>query len=255
MTNAILIGGQKGGTGKTTDALNLGIMSQSMGHDTVIIDTDQKQFSSAKLIQRRQELGFTNTPACVQLVGKITREIENLAKRYERVIIDAGGRDSVEIRCAMTAKCVGMLISPFQPSDLDLATLEEMDDMVMGAQGYNQNLIAYILFSLCETTPKDKTLIDAKKFCNDFQNMKTCEVDLYRRVAYKHSASEAKSIVEYETDNLSTQPLYRYRTKPPKASLEICALYEFVFKEKFKNGFIEQFYGQSQKMNEAEAEA
>ena len=130
MGQVFLVGGEKGGTGKSTVATNLALMAALMGHDVILLDSD-KQASSAKFISHRNDRGYKPTPPCVQIRGKyLHSEIENLAARYEIVIIDSGGRDSVELRAAMASPSVKCMVSPLQPSEFDLETLSTMDELV-----------------------------------------------------------------------------------------------------------------------------
>jgi len=94
----ILIGGEKGGTGKTTIATNLAAMRALAGRDVLLIDTDP-QGSANYWAQSRDELEITPRVSCVQKFGKgLPAEVKDLAKRYQDIIIDAGGRDSVELQ-------------------------------------------------------------------------------------------------------------------------------------------------------------
>ena len=52
----ILIGGEKGGTGKTTLAVNLAALRASQGRDVLLIDTDI-QASASYWAQSRDEAG------------------------------------------------------------------------------------------------------------------------------------------------------------------------------------------------------
>ena len=106
MANCILFGGEKGGVGKSTTAVNIAIMASLMGQDTLFVDTD-KQRSTSKFFERRNERGLIPKIPCVHIMGKyLHSEIENLASKYAVVIIDAGGRDSVELRSAMVSSAV-----------------------------------------------------------------------------------------------------------------------------------------------------
>jgi len=51
MADCILFGGEKGGVGKSTTAVNIAIMSSLMGSDTLFIDTD-KQRPTANFFKR-----------------------------------------------------------------------------------------------------------------------------------------------------------------------------------------------------------
>jgi len=236
MANCILFGGEKGGVGKSTIAANLAIMSSLMKKDTLFIDTD-KQRSTAKFFERRNEKGLTPIIPCVHIMGKyLHSEINNLASKYEVIIIDAGGRDSVELRSAMVSPAVSKLYSPLQPSEFDLNTLETIDELTELSRTYNQNLETYILLNMCSTHTKITTTNEAKEVIKDAfsENLQLCPVTLGHRISYQYSISHSKSVVEYEAEELKKLPPYRVKKYLHKASNEMSTLYEHVFKEPFK---------------------
>ena len=99
----ILIGGEKGGTGKTTIAINLATLHALNGKDILLVDTD-KQGSANSWAESRDEEQQLPRITCIQKFGKnLARDIKDLEPRYEDIIIDAGGRDSMGV-----IKTVGM---------------------------------------------------------------------------------------------------------------------------------------------------
>ena len=124
----ILIGGEKGGTGKTTLAVNLAALRALQGRDVLLIDTDI-QASASYWAQSRDEAGIQPRVACIQKFGKgLQTEVRDLARRYQDLIIDAGGRDSAELRAALVV--AERVYIPIQPSQFDIWTLGRMDDLV-----------------------------------------------------------------------------------------------------------------------------
>ena len=233
MGKVFLVGGEKGGTGKSTIATNLTVMSALMGHDVILLDSD-KQESSVKFISHRNDRGLKPTPPCVQIRGKyLNSEIENLAARYEIVVIDSGGRDSVELRAALASPSVRCVVSPLQPSEFDLETLSTMNELVYLSLAYNQNLKAYILFNQCPTHSKITTTKEAKELIETFDNLDICNTSLGHRVAFQYASSNSQAVVEFEAQKVRDMPDYQAKKYSPKASAEICALYEEVFDEKF----------------------
>ena len=94
----ILIGGEKGGTGKTTLATNLSALRAAEQKDVLLVDTDQ-QSSASYWCGTRDENNIKPRIASVQYFGKgFIAQIKDLSRRYDDVIIDAGGRDSTELR-------------------------------------------------------------------------------------------------------------------------------------------------------------
>jgi chromosome partitioning protein len=88
----ILIGGEKGGTGKTTLAVNMAAARAKAGHDVLVVDTDP-QGSASYWTAAREEKKIEPRIPSVQKFGKtLASELRDLGKRYEEIIVDAGGR-------------------------------------------------------------------------------------------------------------------------------------------------------------------
>ena len=109
----VLVGGEKGGVGKTTLAVNLAAKRVHCGYDVLLVDAD-KQASANLWAGIREEEGVHPPVRCVQKRGKgLAADIRDLARRYEDVIIDAGGQDGVELRGQWPLH--NWLSSPFSP--------------------------------------------------------------------------------------------------------------------------------------------
>lgn len=125
----LVIGGEKGGTGKTTIATNLAAMRVLTGRDVLLVDTD-RQSSASFWAETRQEQGALPPIASVQKFGsKIRGDLLDLAKRYQDVIVDAGGQDSPELRAALTVadapsfrcRLLSSIFGPFKSSTKSFA--------------------------------------------------------------------------------------------------------------------------------------
>jgi chromosome partitioning protein len=223
----IIIGGEKGGTGKSTVSSNISIMLSLMGLDSALIDCD-KQRSATRALEHRNELQIKPSPSCIQLSGKhIYSEIEDLTKRFAHLIIDTGGRDSIELRSAMTAKTLTALYSPFQPSAFDLETLEVMDKIIEHAMIYNPSLQAYSFINRASTNTKVTTTNDAIELLEGAMNIKYSGRKLSERVPFQHARTCGLSVVEYERQKIMEMPQYR-NSYTPKASIEICDLFNTI---------------------------
>ena len=147
----VLIGGEKGGTGKTTLATNLAAMLALQGKDVLLMDTD-RQGTASFWAAVREEAEAEARIACVQKFGKgVASQVRDLAKRYDEIIIDAGGRDSMELRYSLGV-CDRAYI-PVQPFQFDIWTIRQMDELVSMAQGLNENLKASIVLNRVSTNP------------------------------------------------------------------------------------------------------
>ena len=149
----VLVGGEKGGVGKTTVAANLAAMRARTGQDVLLLDAD-RQGSANLWASIREEEGVMPQVPCVQKRGKgLAANIRDLATRYSDLIIDAGGQDSVELRAALTV--AHLAVFPIQPSLFDAATLETLSTLVNQAQGFNPELVAGIVINRASTNPHE----------------------------------------------------------------------------------------------------
>jgi chromosome partitioning protein len=210
----ILIGGEKGGTGKTTIATNLAAMRALAGRDVLLIDTDP-QGSANYWAQSRDEENITPRVACVQKFGKgLPAEVKDLAHRYQDIIIDAGGRDSVELRSALVV--VEKAYIPIQPSQFDIWTLNQMDELVETAKAFNPGVQARVIISRSSTNPSVHESDDTGKLLDDFTNLDLADVTIRDRIAYRKAAKDGLAVTEL-------------KPKDSKAVEEMEALYREVF--------------------------
>lgn len=212
----VLIGGEKGGTGKTTVATNLAAMRALAGRDVLLIDTDQ-QGSANYWAQSRDEAGVNPRVACVQKFGKgLPVEVKDLAHRYQDIIIDAGGRDSVELRSAMIV--ANRAYIPIQPSQFDIWTLNRMDELIETARGFNPGLQAWVIISRSSTNPSVHESNDTMEIMGDFPNLDLAGISIRDRIAYRKAAKDGMAVCEL-------------KPKDPKAIEEMEALYKEVFND------------------------
>lgn len=213
----ILIGGEKGGTGKTTIATNLAAKRALAGRDVLLIDTDQQGSANYWAQSRDESESKPQRVACVQKFGKgLQTEVMDLAKRYQDIVIDAGGRDSVELRAGLVVADKAYI--PIQPSQFDIWTLDRMEALVSSAKGFNPNLGAWVVISRVSTNPSVHESQDAQEILADFENLQLSGSVIRDRIAYRKAARDGLSVDEV-------------KPKDPKAAEEIEGLYAEVFDE------------------------
>jgi chromosome partitioning protein len=155
----IVLGNEKGGSGKSTIAINIIVALMKAGHRVASIDTDSRQLSLTRYLENRarwsRKAGLSleaPTHFSVQLgEGKVVSQVEasefasfteiidRLGERFDFVIIDTPGNDSYRMR--LSHAMADILITPVNDSfvDLDvLARAEESDPATISASQYSE---------------------------------------------------------------------------------------------------------------------
>ena len=206
---------EKGGTGKTTIATNLAFARAKEGKDVVIVDTDP-QGSASFWCGVREEENISPKVYSIQKIGKgFTGQVTDLARRYDDVIIDAGGRDSTELRESLTIADIALI--PLQASQYDIWTITRMDELIRNASVFNPKLSAYIVLNRASTNPQVRESSEAEEIISDFENLSLISFSLKDRIIYRKSASLGKSVLEMNSQDL-------------KANNEINELYNFLYR-------------------------
>jgi chromosome partitioning protein len=198
--SVILFGGEKGGTGKTTLATNMAALLALQGKDVLLMDTD-RQGTASFWATVREETEREPRIACVQKFGKgLASQVRDLADRYDEIVIDAGGRDSMELRYSLGV-CDRAYI-PVQPFQFDIWTIRQMDELVEMAQGLNENLQAFIVLNRVSTNPAVREDLETREFFEEeeFQHLSLLDSILRDRIAFRKSGRDGLSVIEWKQD-------------------------------------------------------
>lgn len=190
----ILIGGEKGGTGKTTVATNLAAIRAGKKHDVLLVDTDKQGSASAWSDIRDIKNNNVRVPNIQKFGSNLTQDVKDLQKRYEDIIIDAGGRDSVELRAAMTI--ADKMFVPVQASQFDIWTLSIINDLVVQANGFNPNLLPRVLINRATTNPSVQEVEEAKEVFGEFDHLALSPNILKERISYRKAAKNGLAVTE-----------------------------------------------------------
>ena len=211
----ILIGSEKGGTGKTTLSTNLVVMRRAHGHDALLVDTD-KQGSASAWAATRDATDLPRVPS-VQKFGKsLTGELKGLAEKYEDVFVDAGGRDSVELRAALLA--ADQIYIPLIPSQIDVWTLGLMKQLIQESQLFNQRLKPYFIISRASTNPAVAEVEEAREAISDIEGIPLCRTIIRERIAYRKAPRNGMGVSELLPPD-----------RDSKSIAELTALYREIF--------------------------
>ena len=204
-----VIGGIKGGSGKTTVATNLAVALVQDGRDVLLVDADDQEtatdFSAWRNERTQGSAGYTS----VQLTGQAARdELKRLSKKYEDVVIDTGGRDTTSQRAALSVADVYLV--PFNPRSFDVWTLEKVTRLIQEIQTINPELKAYAFLNRADPRGSDNE--EAAEVLRDSGTVQFLDTPLGNRKAFSNAAAQGMSVLELQPEdrkaNAEFQTLY-----------------------------------------------
>ena len=193
----LLLGGEKGGTGKSTLATNLAAWLAAQGRDVILVDTDVQR-TAANWVDRRNLLNGVPAVQCAERRGNVFHALRDLAKRYEEVIVDAGGRDSEELRTALVA--AHRVYVPLRASQPDLETSLHMNELIQLARGMNPGLEARVIICMAPTNPAVRETSDAQELLTGLSEFTPSMVTIGERKVYRDAMTEGRGVIELNND-------------------------------------------------------
>lgn len=212
----VTVGNTKGGVGKTTLALNLAIARALQGRDVWLIDGD-RQGTAQTAITIRADAGRLPAIACAHYPdgSALRAQVLQTGKKFDDVIIDAGGRDSTALRAAMALS--DTLVVPFAPRSLDVWALADISTLIAEIRSIRTELRALAVLNNADSGGHDNE--DAAAAVADFPELEYIATPIRRRKPIANAAGQGMSALEYTP-------------KDAKAIDEINALVSIVFKQK-----------------------
>jgi chromosome partitioning protein len=198
----LLFGGEKGGTGKSTLAVNLAVWLAHQGADVIVVDTDP-QMTASRFVDRRNGLEDAPKIHCAEKHENVYDTVRDLAGRYQQVIVDAGGRDSEELRTALVAADV--VYCPLKASQPDIETSVHMNQLVKLARGMNPRLQSRLVISMGPTNPVIHEAADATAILKDLPEFTLSDVVVGDRKVYRDAMLEGRGVVELSNDKAKAE--------------------------------------------------
>lgn len=196
----ITIGGIKGGTGKSTIAVNLACyLAEQKKKKVLLIDADDQATTTDFTNMRantKEDTGFT----CVQLQQESVRtQVTKLYENYDFVVIDTGGRDTTSQRAALTIS--NILILPFAPRSFDVWTLEQASDLIGQVAVINENLSALAFLNRADPQSRGADNGAARDAIEKYDNIGFIDAPVGSRKAIGDSTALGLSIFEHKPKN------------------------------------------------------
>jgi chromosome partitioning protein len=189
-THIVVIGNEKGGTGKSTITANLAVQALRDNLTVLVIDADTQQ-SLVDFRTIRAEMDLPQFQAVSITKNTIHRDAKSF-KGFDLILIDAGGRITATFRSAIMA--ADWLFIPVLPSQYDIWSAQTTINILEEARAFKTIPAGFIMNQVISNTRISQEVLE------ELQEFKLPILDtkLYSRVAYKQSIGEGMGVVEYE---------------------------------------------------------
>jgi chromosome partitioning protein len=207
----LVLGGIKGGSGKSTLAVNLAV-ARARRHTVLLVDGDDQQSTTDWWAERKSTYpDLSPNLDFMQVAGKSARDrLLVVADRYDTVIVDTGGRDTITQRAVLSV--ADRLLIPFQPRSVDIWTIKRVSALIAEILTINPELKCegFINRAFANSTDND----DAMAAINEADNIQLIPLKIGDRKAFSNSfgmgliVPEIRPRVDKAIDEL--QALYAY---------------------------------------------
>lgn len=184
---------QKGGSGKTTIAINLAHALHREGHKVLLVDSDPQ--GSAR------DWNEENAGELIPVVGldreTLPKDLQAIGAGYDWVVID--GAPQIAKLSAAAVKAADMVIIPCQPSPYDIWAAADLVDVIKARQDVTNGkpVAAFVVSRAIKNTKLGKEILEAL----EGYGLPVFKSSTTQRVAYPTTAAEGKTVfVESESE-------------------------------------------------------
>lgn len=184
MGHVITIAQQKGGSGKTTLAVNLAVAFMQAGQRVALLDTDP-QGSLGRWFMTRRALGDPGVEFATASAWGVSYECEKLCKINDIVIIDTPPKVDADLRPALRE--ADLVLIPVAASHVDLWATDGVLDLVA-----RENRRAMIVLNRTKSGTRlgDEVALAAGKLAS------VVTATLGQRVVFAETLGQGRAVVE-----------------------------------------------------------
>ena len=198
----LTVGGIKGGSGKTTTAVNITISLSKLSGDVLLVDADDQESATDFTKWRNHNLNNQAGYTSVKLAGEAVRnEVLKLKNKYKYIIIDTGGRDTSSQRAAISVS--NLFLIPFIPRSIDIWTIEKVKKLIIEMKIINPDLKSVAFINKADSIGKDND--EAAQILSEIEHILFLDKYICNRKSFCNSITQGLGISEFAPKDMKAQ--------------------------------------------------
>lgn len=180
------VGGTKGGSGKTTLAVNLAAAWTAAGRTVLLVDADPQR-SAASWMSQQEAVQVAEHAG-----GGLEALLPPLSRQFQAVVVDLPPGVPDALRSAL--RVAGVLLVPVQPSGVDIAAVAATVQLAQGA-GRPRLRVRFVLSRVILGTVLGRTARGALEAA--YPEVRVYRTELAQRIAHAEAAAAQLPVLEY----------------------------------------------------------